>query len=543
MRSQFKNIIALLLCVLLAFCFTALAASPADYEVAHPENLIGDYLYGQSCIVINADTGDVLFSKNADARRYPASTTKIVTCILALEWAERNGTLGRTVVIPTGVTVDSEQSRMGLSEGDTMTFEDLLYGMMIASGNDAAQAVAKIVAGSTSEYVRLMNSFVEGLGISSATTHFSNVTGMHEVNHYTCASDLAKIMAYCLGNETFRQIIGCQEYTVFSEYWPDGKTYTSKYELLDSTNPLYYSWCIGGKSGYTSSAGRSFVGAAVKNDLTLVSVSLNPTDANDNPKDYFEAFTDTIRLFKYGFLQYDFLSFKQLLMDVCSESVRSVQVVRPIVSDEKGGLLEWTVTGIPSEYGESYLKSELKNEERLKEIRQDFASRLSVYYYDGEVDAPVEENEKIGTAEFTGTDGSVYEGTVVALRDVPREPDTADEAFDKWDGSTIPSWVKYLMPRYYPISWLLYIVLAVAIVALIVYTSSRRARKNKRRRAALEAKRREYLRRMQREEYLRRHPEMRKQTSAGKRPASPAGRRPAAPSSQAPRKKPADRQK
>ena len=524
MRLRIK-ILAFLMALSLALSGAALAATPADYEVSKPENLISDYLYGASCLVMNADTGDILFEKNATERRYPASTTKIVTCILALEWAERNDMLGKSVVIPAGVTVDSSQSRMGLTEGDTMTFEDLLYGMMIASGNDAAQAVAVIVAGSTSEFVRMMNTFAESLGISSNSTHFVNVTGMHEVNHYTCARDLGIIMSYCLGNETFRQIIGCPEYTIYSNFWDEGKTFTSKYDLIDSTKALYYKYCIGGKSGYTSAAGRSFVGAAVQNDITLVSVSLRPADANGDSKDYFEAFTDTIRLFKYGFLQYESLTFKQLITDICDVSFKTVSVVRPKADDEFGGRLEWTITGISPGYTESYLKSELNEAESRNEIAENFEQRLSVTFFDDKVEAPVEENQKIGSVEFAGKDGNVYEGTVVALRSVAREPDTADEAFDKWVDSSLPKWVKYFMPRYYPIAWVIYIVLGILLTFIIVNTGVRRSKKNRARKRALEAKRREYLRRMQREEYLRKHPEAAhkvKSTGAtgGKRPTT-----------------------
>ena len=147
--------------------------------------------------------------------------------------------------------------------------------------------------------------------------------------------------------------------------------------------------------------------------------------------------------------------------------------------------------------------------EALRAIRKEFEARISPFYFDNQVEAPVEENQTIGTVEFAGKDGEAYEGTIVALRSVAREPDTADEAFYKWVDNSLPQWVRYLMPRYYPIAWVLYIVLIVALVALIVYVSSRRARKNRARRAALEARRREYLRRMQREEYLRKHPEAR----------------------------------
>ncbi len=512
MHSGIKKLWAILVMLCLCLPFTAQAAGPADYEVAHPENLISDYLYDTGCVVMNADTGDILFEKNGSQKLYPASTTKIVTCILAIEWAESNGMLGKTITIPAGITVDSSQSRMKLTEGDQMTFEDLLYGMMIASGNDAAQAVAVLVAGSTTEFVRLMNSFVEELGISSSSTHFTNVTGLHDVNHFTTARDLAKIMAYCVQNDTFRLIIACPEYTVYSTFWPDGTTFTSKYDLIDSTKSLYYKPCIGGKTGYTSKAGRSFVGAAQQDDITLVSVSLDPPDMNGDPKDYFETFTDTIRLFKYGFLQYDTLSFKQMLTSVATPKFHSVQVVRPIASDENGGLLEWSVTGIPAEYSESYLKSDLSDEESRAQIRKDFEERVMPYFI--KTEAPIEQNEIIGRVEFAGKDGEVYEGTIVALRSVQREPDTADEAYDKWVNSNLPQWVTYLMPRYYPIAWVLYIVLAAALVALFVYVSSRRAKRNRARRKALEAKRREYLRRMQREEYLRKHPEARQQMAA-----------------------------
>ncbi len=523
MRFRVKHILCLAAMLLAALTVLAFAA-PEDYDKSKPEALKADYLYGKGCIVINADTGDVLFEKNADTRLYPASTTKIVTCILALEWAEENDMLYSQVVIPSGIAVDSSQSRMKLTESDTMTFEDLLFGMMLASGNDAAQAVAKIVSGSFDAFVRDMNRFVEELGISTSSTHFENVTGIHAANHYTCARDLAKIMAYCLKNETFREIIGCNEYTVYSTYWPDGETFKSKYDLIDSTAALYYKPCIGGKTGYTSKAGRSFVGAAQQNDVTLVAVSLNPPDANGNDKDYFEAFTDTIRLFKYGFLQYKTLSFKNLLLDMCDKSIHSINVVRPASGDEYGGVLECTITdfsgGDPdapklSDYKESYLKTELDNDARVNEIKSDFASRFSMRIFEGKGEAPIKEGDVIGSAEFVGKDGKVYEGTVVARRSVEREPDSAGETFDKW-ADKLPKWVKYLIPRYYPIAWVIYIALAALLLTAAVSANAARSKANKQRKAALEARRREYLKRMQREEYLRKHPEAAKKAAPRK---------------------------
>ncbi|MBR6009196.1 MAG: D-alanyl-D-alanine carboxypeptidase, partial [Clostridia bacterium] len=214
-----KRILSALLALTIIFGLSALAVTPTDYSVETPENLQAGHLYGRGCILINALTGDVLFEKNADERRYPASTTKIVTCILGIEWARANGVLDEMIVIPSNITVSSDSSKMGLTPGDSMTFMDLLYGMMLSSGNDAALAVAQLVSGNVTEFVKLMNQKAADLGLSERNTHFTNPHGLHEVNHYTTARDMAKITAYAMQDATFRSIVAATSYTVYSSFW------------------------------------------------------------------------------------------------------------------------------------------------------------------------------------------------------------------------------------------------------------------------------------------------------------------------------------
>ena len=491
-----KRILSALLALTIIFGLSALAVTPTDYSVETPENLQAGHLYGRGCILINALTGDVLFEKNADERRYPASTTKIVTCILGIEWARANGVLDEMIVIPSNITVSSDSSKMGLTPGDSMTFMDLLYGMMLSSGNDAALAVAQLVSGNVTEFVKLMNQKAADLGLSERNTHFTNPHGLHEVNHYTTARDMAKITAYAMQDATFRSIVAETSYTVYSSFWPDGKKFESKYDLLLENKRLYYAPAIGVKTGYTKAAGRSFVGAAEQNGVTLIAVCYNPVKIDEADKTYVEAFTDCIRMFKYGFLQYGFLSFKELCQ-MSDSSLLSVTVRKAAKDDPGNGHVELSITDIPAGYTEGYLKSDLADPVRLDEITKDFAHRI-VVEFNRDVTAPLKAGDVLGTATFTGLDGAVYEGSVVAARDVEMQPPTTDEVLDEWlEDKPV---LRFFSPRHNPASWLIYIVIIGVVIFLIARAKQKRNRINRARKAAFERRKREYARRMKRQE-------------------------------------------
>lgn len=497
----------LLIALVLALTPAALAVTPGDYIDSLPENLQPGHLYGESCILINADTGYVLLEKDADAQRYPASTTKIMTCILALE----SGLAGTEVTIPASIGVPSDSSKMGLTPGDKMDFTDLVYGMMLSSGNDAAVAIATLVSGSEDAFVREMNLKAQALGMTG--THYVNSHGYHKVNHYTTARDLATLTRYAMNNELFRSVVSATEYTVFSTYHPNGWTFTTKYDPLLPGKALYYEPCIGVKTGSTKAAGRCFVGAAKQGNITLISVTLG-TDPTDTQ--YSKAFLDTIHMAKFGFTQYASLSFKELYALCGDDLMKSITVEKASRSDPGSGVLhmnELNVADIPVQYQEWYLKKDIESEEFKSDLAESFASRLT-FEFESAPTAPIHAGDVLGNVYYNAPSGEVLTGTLVAARDVEMEPPTVDEIMDEWIENNAP-WLFKLMPRRNPPIRLLYWLIFAGIAALIILRVRRTRQKNRARKRMMQKNRRELLRRQQqREAYLRAHPELRKKQAA-----------------------------
>lgn len=221
-------------------------------------------LSAQSAIVIDADTGAVLFEQNADEERAMASTTKIMTALVALG----EGDLDRTYTVRKEYT-QVEGSSMYLQEGETLTLRDTLYGLMLPSGNDAAIAIAG-ECGGLDAFVQKMNDKAVELGLQH--THFDNPNGLSSATHYTTARELAMITAAALRDPVFRQIVSTKEYTVGDHVM------TNHNRLLSS-----FEGAIGVKTGYTKAAGRCLVSAAERNGRTVIAVTLNaPDDWNDH---------------------------------------------------------------------------------------------------------------------------------------------------------------------------------------------------------------------------------------------------------------------
>ena len=161
--------------------------------------------------ILTDENGKVLYEKNSSQRAYPASTTKILTCITALDIMEEiKADIDQTVTVPKEAA-GVEGSSVYLKAGERITFKDLLYSAMLRSGNDAATAIAVIAGGNEAEFVRLMNKKASEIGCTNSS--FINPTGLFDENHYTTAADMAKIAAYAMKNHTFRQIASAEEYT------------------------------------------------------------------------------------------------------------------------------------------------------------------------------------------------------------------------------------------------------------------------------------------------------------------------------------------
>ena len=215
----------------------------------------------RAAVVIDADTGETLFEQNADSRLPMASTTKIMTALVALG----EGDLDRVYTVkPEYAAV--EGSSMYLKPGETLTVETLLYGLLLCSGNDAAVALADHCGGSVARFVGWMNETAQRIGMTGSS--FANPNGLDDEQHYSTARDMALLAAYAARNPTFVRLCSTRSVTV------GGRTMTNHNKLLQSVEG-----CIGMKTGYTKAAGRTLVSCVRRDGRTLVAVTLQ--DGND----------------------------------------------------------------------------------------------------------------------------------------------------------------------------------------------------------------------------------------------------------------------
>ena len=229
-----------------------------------------------AAILMDADSGRVLYEQNADSRMLIASTTKILTALVAI----REGDLSDIVTVKREAVL-TEGSSMYLKEGEKLTLETLLYGLMLCSGNDAAVAIADHVGGSQAGFVKLMNEAARELGMENSS--FANPNGLDAENHYSTARDMAALACAAVKNETLLRIASTRSVTI------GGRTMTNHNKLLQ-----HLDGCLGLKTGYTRAAGRTLVSCAERNGQRLVAVTLQ--DGND--------WADHQALYEYGFAAY-----------------------------------------------------------------------------------------------------------------------------------------------------------------------------------------------------------------------------------------------
>lgn len=236
-------------------------------------------LSAKSAILINAQTNEIVYEKNAYERRGMASTTKIMTALLAIE----NSDLNKTVVAR-DEDVRIEGTSIGLKDGDRISLEALVQGMLLESGNDAANVTARVIGKSREGFVSLMNKKAEQIGMEN--TCFKNPSGLTEEGHFSTAFDMAILGSYAIKNKTFRDI--CSLSSVRASYGNPQyqRTFKNHNKLLNSVEGAF-----GIKTGFTKASGRCLVSACERNGVTLVAVTLSaPDDWNDHKK-----------LFEYGF--------------------------------------------------------------------------------------------------------------------------------------------------------------------------------------------------------------------------------------------------
>lgn len=228
------------------------------------------------------ESGQILYEKNANVKGYPASTTKIMTALVALEKLDELGLgMDSEVIIPEEA-VGIEGSSIYLKKGERISIEELLYGLMLQSGNDSATALAICVGGSLSSFVSMMNEKAEELGCSG--THFTNPSGLYEENHYTTAADLARIAGEAMKRDDFRKIVRTKDW----QNADGSRSFHNKNKTV-----FQYDGATGIKIGFTKASGRTLVASAKRDDKEMIAVVLR--DGN--------WFNDAYALMDYGFQQ------------------------------------------------------------------------------------------------------------------------------------------------------------------------------------------------------------------------------------------------
>ncbi|MBQ8430359.1 MAG: D-alanyl-D-alanine carboxypeptidase, partial [Clostridia bacterium] len=279
--------IAVRCCLVLIIMLCIISSGNTIYSVEASEKVVlvgAELTSAKSMCVLEKNTKKVFYEKNKDIQRANASTTKIVTAITVLENCEN---LEEEIIV-NDLSVGVEGTSIYLRKGEKIKIMDLLYGLMLRSGNDSACALAYHVSGSIEDFAILMNETAKKAG--AINSNFANPHGLDQENHYTTAYDLALITAYALNNDTFKIIVSTKQHTIKATNVSETRYLTNKNKLLRSLEG-----CCGVKTGFTSKAGRCLVSAVERNGMTLVCVVLNCGPM----------FEDSATLLNRGFDEYD----------------------------------------------------------------------------------------------------------------------------------------------------------------------------------------------------------------------------------------------
>lgn len=346
--------------------FSVLAANvPLIYANA----LSNPPIQSKAVVLMDAATGNILFSKDGDEKVYPASTTKIMTVLLAVEAIEAGkAALSDKVTAGSNITADLSEdgSTSGIVPGETMTLENLLYCAMLSSANEACNIIADHIGGSMETFVGMMNSRAQELGCTG--THFANTHGLPNSNHYTTANDLAKIAREAYSHPLFMEICNTAEKTIPATNMSDERKLQNTNGLINKNSELYqgyyYEYARGIKTGHTNDAGYCLVSSASKNDINLLCVVMGGQAIKKTNSTQYTNFTDSIEVYNWAFENYsyrDILETTDLVKDIPVKmgkdaeyvTVRPQNAVKALMpKDEDNSSFEQKVTIYCEENGE-----------------------------------------------------------------------------------------------------------------------------------------------------------------------------------------------
>jgi D-alanyl-D-alanine carboxypeptidase (penicillin-binding protein 5/6) len=395
--------LALSLSLSLGSAGTALAEEASGYT--------GDLSGYGAVLLIDANSGTVLVSHNADGQIEPASTTKIMTCILALE----NAKLDDEVTISEKAAGASGQS-LGLAKGETVKMSDLLNAMMMYSGNDAAVAVAEHVSGDVTTFVDMMNAKAQALDMKN--THFVNPNGLHDDNHLSTAEDMAKLTQYAMKNAEFMNIVKQESFTMPQSDKRMEKTYDNTNHLMDKEDSDYYSYATGVKTGSTSAAGACLVATATKDGMNLICLIFK-----DESEDGVNRWSLSKSLFDYGFDNYTTVDVQTLLAKAPSVQI---QIENYAAGDKGDGLLTFEAPSSPG----TLVTVKKSTAQGILDSTDTEAIEAVPAYDDTKLTAPILKGDVLGTVTYKNkaTGDELYTGPLIASRDIAEagaEPDAS----------------------------------------------------------------------------------------------------------------------
>lgn len=370
----------------------------------------------ESAILIDGDTGKILYEKSAYEKRAPASTTKIMTALLALEHCKTTDVA--TVTSEAITSVPSGYSTDLLKMGEELTIKDLLYALLLPSSNEAANVLAIHISGSIDSFASMMNTKAMDLGCKN--THFVNPNGVHDDNHYSTAYDLSLIAKEAMKNDIFRQIVSTASYTLpnSNKYSRIDRTLITTNDLIKKQSNNYYEYAIGIKTGFTTPAKNCLVSSATKDGKTLIAVVLRSNTDNNR-------YNDTKTLFNYGF---DNFSKKDIVKS--GSTIKTIDVKNATSATKNLNLV--AETGINTMVTNDKLNDTIEPQINLNEHLQ----------------APIKKDSIVGTATYT-VDNIKYTINLKAGNEVKK-------------------------------SYTLYLVIAITIIALLLIIFEKPNKKKKR---------------------------------------------------------------
>lgn len=427
---------------------------PESYEWEIQSNNIpgwpeGPKVMAETAIVMDMDTEEILYAKGIDEKRAPASTTKILTAMLAIEKVPFETQITFTDEVN---NIEAGSTHIGIKPGETLTMKDCAYAILLASANEVSSGVAEYIGTTVPAFVDMMNQRAKELGCTN--THFVNANGLYDENHYTTARDLAIIAKAAFQNETFREVVKTPYYIVPKTNITDEERWLNNHHKMILQGSEYYEGCLGGKTGYTEKAGNTLVTYAERNGRKLVCALL--ADVN-----IVAQYTDTKALLNYGFDSFQRLDTTAVSLSPAKSDELGKQL------EEKGLLstaLETTSISVPKELTEELTyKTTLEN------------NMLNIDYYYGK--------QQIGSSSMQASDEILKVSQELSPKEVTKtdasvSPNPAKDSNTSEKDNLLPSW-KYITLFLLITGILFYI---VVLIVNIKRSIKRRKRKKARER-------------------------------------------------------------